>query len=151
LASIILTYGVNTFYMIIMMNYFDTIPPSLEESAKIDGANDFVILFRIMLPLALPIIATVFLFFAVDRWNEWFNAMLFIRDGKKWPLQLVLRDIVMSSIDTLKTTSYELRRTVFPDGVKMASIVVTMAPIMLIYPFLQKYFMKGILIGAIKS
>jgi putative aldouronate transport system permease protein len=151
LASIILTYGVNTFYMIIMMNYFGTIPPSLEESAKIDGANDFVILFRIMLPLALPIIATVFLFFAVDRWNEWFNAMLFIRDGKKWPLQLVLRDIVMSSIDTLKTTSYELRRTVFPDGVKMASIVVTMAPIMLIYPFLQKYFMKGILIGAIKS
>jgi len=151
LASVVLTYGVNTFYMIIMMNYFNTIPASLEESARIDGANEFVILFRIMLPLALPIIATVFLFFAVDRWNEWFSAMLFLRDGKKWPLQLVLRNIVMSTIDDLGSSYASLRQTVFPAGVKMASIVVTMAPIMLIYPFLQKYFMKGILIGAIKS
>ena len=151
LASIIFTYGVNTFYMIIMLNYFDTIPASLEESAKLDGANDFVILFKIILPLSSPIIATVILFYAVDRWNEWYNSMLFLRDGKKWPLQLILRDIVMSSIDKLGDSYASLRRTVFPSGVKMASIVVTMAPIMLVYPFLQKYFMKGILIGAIKS
>jgi putative aldouronate transport system permease protein len=150
-ASVILVYGANTFYMLLMRSYFATIPAALEESAKLDGANDLVILLRIMLPLSLPILATVILFFSVDRWNEWFNAMLFIRDGNKWPLQLVLRSIVVSTIDDLGSRNVTVERTVFADGVKMAAVIITMAPIMLIYPFLQKYFMKGILIGSVKS
>lgn len=151
LAAVILPYGVNTFYMLVMSNYFRSIPASIEESAKIDGANEIIILFKIILPISMPIIATFILFFSVDRWNEWFNAMLFIRSGKRWPLQMVLRSIILTTIDDLGGQYASLRRTVFPSGVRMAAIVVTMVPIMLVYPFLQKYFMKGILVGAIKS
>jgi len=151
LASVILVYGANTFYLLLMRSYFLEIPAALEESAKIDGANDLVILLRIMLPLALPIVATVTLFFSVDRWNEWFNAMLFLREGEKWPLQLVLRSIVMSTIDDIGSRNVSIRKTVFEDGVKMAAVFITMAPIMFTYPFLQKYFIKGILIGSVKS
>ena len=151
LASVILVYGANTFYLLLMRSYFLEIPAALEESAKIDGANDLVILLRIMLPLALPIVATVTLFFSVDSWNEWFNAMLFLREGEKWPLQLVLRSIVMSTIDDIGSRNVSIRKTVFEDGVKMAAVFITMAPIMFTYPFLQKYFIKGILIGSVKS
>ena len=151
LMSIILVYGANTFYMLIMKNYFETIPDSIEESARMDGANDFIILYRIMLPLSLPIIATFLLFFAVDRWNEWFNALLFLRDGSKWPLQLVLREIVNNTYSELTQGTTHLYRNIFSNGIKMAAIVVTMTPIMIVYPFVQKYFMKGILIGAVKS
>ena len=151
LASVILVSGANTFYLLLMRTYFAEIPAALEESAKIDGANDLVILVRIMLPLALPIVATVTLFFSVDRWNEWFNAMLFLREGQKWPLQLVLRSIVMSTIDDIGSRNVSIRKTVFEDGVKMAAVFITMAPIMFTYPFLQKYFMKGVLAGSIKS
>ncbi|MFD0713589.1 carbohydrate ABC transporter permease [Paenibacillus sp. GCM10027626] len=151
LAAVILVYGANTFYLLLMRSYFMEIPSALEESAKIDGANDLVILLRIMLPLSLPIVATITLFFSVDRWNEWFNAMLFLREGEKWPLQLVLRSIVMSTIDDIGSRNVSIRKTVFEDGVKMAAVFITMAPIMFTYPFLQKYFMKGIMVGSVKS
>lgn len=151
LASIVLIYGINTFYMLVMRSYFESIPESIEESAKIDGANDIVILFKIILPLSMPILATFTLFYTVDRWNEWYNALIFITDGDKWPLQMVLRSIIVSTIDGLDNGSSHLRRTVFPNGVKMAAIVITMAPILLVYPFLQKYFVKGMLVGAVKS
>ncbi|MDI4645020.1 carbohydrate ABC transporter permease [Cohnella hashimotonis] len=151
LASVILVYGANTFYLLLMRSYFAEIPSALEESAKIDGANDLVILLRIMLPLSMPIVATVTLFFSVDRWNEWFNAMLFLREGDKWPLQLVLRSIVMSTIDDIGSRNVSIRKTVFEDGVKMAAVFITMAPIMFTYPFLQKYFLKGMLVGSVKS
>lgn len=151
LAAVILVYGANTFYLLLMRSYFMSIPAALEESAKIDGANDIVILLKIMLPLALPIVATVTLFFSVDRWNEWFNAMLFVREGSKWPLQLVLRSIVMSTIDDIGSRNVSIQKNVFNDGVKMAAIFITMAPIMIVYPFLQKYFMKGIMVGSVKS
>jgi len=151
LAAVILVYGANTFYLLLMRSYFHEIPAALEESAKLDGANDIVILVRIMLPLAMPIVATIILFFSVDRWNEWFNAMLFVREGDKWPLQLVLRNIVMSTINDIGSRNVSVKKTIFEDGVKMAAVFVTMAPIMLTYPFLQKYFLKGILIGSVKS
>ena len=149
--SVILAYGVNTFYMIIMRTYFTTIPDSMIESAKLDGAGEWRILFRIVLPLSMPIIATIILFFSVDRWNEWFNAMIFIRRSHIVPLQLVLRNIVISSqvAPTLSISGpYEIR---FADGMRMATIIVTMLPIMCFFPFLQKYFVKGIMIGAIKA
>lgn len=151
LMAIILVSGANTFYMLLIRSYFQSISPAVEESAKIDGANDIVILIRIMLPLALPIMATIILFFSVDRWNEWFNAMLFVRDGDKWPLQLVLRSMISTVTVDMSGAGIMIDRNIFSDGVKMAAIFITMAPIMILYPFLQKYFMKGIMIGSEKS
>ena len=157
LLSVVLVYGVNTFYMLIIKNYFESIPESIEESAKIDGANEFYILFKIMIPLSMPIIATFLLFFLVDRWNEWYSALLFIRSSSKWPLQLVLREVInntgseISNALKANRASDTLLNKVFSQGIKMAAIVITMAPIMLVYPFVQKYFIKGILIGSVKS
>ena len=150
--SVILAYGVNTFYMIIMRTYFTTIPDSLLESAKLDGAGEWRILFKIVLPLSMPILATIILFYSVDRWNEWFNAMIFIRRNHIVPLQLVLRNIVIDSrIVDIVPMSGEVFEVRFADGMKMATIIVAMLPIMCFFPFLQKYFVKGIMIGAIKA
>ncbi len=153
IAVMILPMAVNTFYLIVIMNYFYSLPVSLEESAKIEGANELTIFFKIILPLSMPILATFALFYAVDRWNDWFTGLLFIKTAEKRPLQLVLRTIV-SNIDSIKTQTMVnsgLFNHVFTDGVKMASVIITMLPVMIIYPFLQKYFIKGIMIGAIKS
>ena len=154
--SVILVSGINTFYLIIMRNYFMSLPEALIESAKIDGASEWTILFHIILPLSAPILATITLFYAVDRWNEWFNAMVFIRDMNMTPLQLVLRSIVIdaqmidsSALGGSSAASDSVVR--FAQGMKMAAVVVTMAPIMVVYPFLQKYFVKGVLVGAIKA
>jgi len=149
--SVLLAYGVNTFYFVIMRTYFTTLPESLVESAKIDGAGEWRILFRIILPLAKPILATVLLFYAVDRWNEWFNAMIFLRRPDMIPLQLVLRNIVMDSLfaDTMAVAGPNIPR--FTEGIQMATIVVTMVPVMCFFPFMQKYFVKGIMIGAVKA
>lgn len=153
--SVILPSAVNTFYMVIMRNYFLSLPPALEEAARIDGAGEFTVLFRVYLPLAAPILATVALFYAVDRWNEWFNAMIFIRNSELTPLQLILRSIVIESqmaTDAAKISMGAAQaQAQFALGVKMAAVFVSMVPIMLVYPFLQKYFVKGVLIGAIKA
>lgn len=152
LAAMILPYGMNAFNMLICRNFFRSLPSSLEESAKIDGANEIRILWSIIIPLSRPVLATVFLFFTVDRWNEWWNGLLFIRSQNLRPLQLVLRSII-STINSgdAQGVPMAIRSVVFSDGVKMASVFVTMLPVMILYPFLQKYFMKGLLIGAIKS
>jgi len=150
LWSVILVYGANTFYLIITRNYFESIPDSIAESARIDGANDITILFKIMIPLAKPIVATIFLFYAVDRWNEWFNAMLYIKDGKLMPLQLILRNIVANALSNV-TSDSSMQPKTFSDNIKMACIVVTMLPVMILYPFVQKYFVQGIMVGAVKS
>jgi len=149
--SVILAYGVNTFYFIIMRTYLTTLPESLFESAKIDGAGEWRILLQIVLPLSKPILATVLLFYSVDRWNEWFNAMIFIRRNDLIPLQLVLRNIVIdnSIVDTLSIAGPRIPS--FTDGIQMATIVITIIPVMCFFPFLQKYFAKGIMLGAIKA
>jgi putative aldouronate transport system permease protein len=151
LWSVILAYGVNTFYFIIMRTYLTTLPESLIESARIDGAGEWRILFQIILPLAKPILATVLLFYAVDRWNEWFNSMIFLRRNDLIPLQLVLRNIVMDTVivDSLSIAGPRIPR--FTEGIQNATIMVTMLPIMCVFPFLQKYFVKGIMVGSIKA
>jgi len=154
LAAIILPAGVNTFYMLIMRNFFQNIPDSLIESAKLDGANDILIFIRIILPVSLPILATIILFTSVNYWNEWFRAMLFLNDKNKWPLQLALRDILSSYKFNQSLSGVEMglvERDIYFDGIKMAAVVVTMAPIMCFYPFVQKFFVKGIMIGALKG
>ena len=150
--SVILTGGINTFYMLLVYNFFATLPESLIESARLDGAEDWTILFKVVLPLSLPILATMTLFYTVDKWNEWFNAMVFIRRGSIQPLQVILRSIVMDSASQGQlTTNVAMIDRAFTSGIKMAAVIVTMLPIMCFYPFLQKHFAKGILAGAIKA
>jgi putative aldouronate transport system permease protein len=150
--SVIFTSGINTFYMLLIYNFFQTLPESLVESAKLDGASDWTILFKIIIPLSMPIVATMTLFYTVDKWNEWFNAMIFIRNSSIQPLQLVLRSIVLDSVTGSQTaTTITLLERPFPIGIKMAAVMLTMLPIMCIYPFLQKHFAKGMMIGAIKA
>jgi putative aldouronate transport system permease protein len=149
--AVILANVINSFYMIIMRSYFLTIPEALIESAKLDGAGEWFILFKIILPLSMPIIATMILFYSVDRWNEWYNAMIFIRKSTLVPLQLILRSIVLESrLADNMTVSGDVRID-FADGLKMACVLVVMLPVMCVFPFLQRYFVKGILIGAIKA
>lgn len=150
--SVILASGMNTFYMILMYNYFQSLPDSLIESAQLDGAGEWTILFKIVLPLSMPIITTVLLFYSVDKWNEWFNAMVFIRSADIQPLQNVLRSMIVDSQAMGEASALvSIEDRPFTSGIKMAAVVVTMVPIMCIYPFLQKHFAAGVMVGAIKA
>ena len=148
-VSLIVPISISAFNMIILKNFFQNIPEGLEESAKIDGSNDFGILFRIVLPLSLPAIATISLFYAVTYWNTYLNAILYIDDRFKWPIQVWLRQIVVLASGLDGSTNDDVPP---PDqAVKMAVIIVATIPIMLVYPFLQKHFAKGALLGSIKG
>ena len=148
--AIILYCGVSTYHLIIMRSSFQQSPADLEEAAKIDGANDITIFFRVMLPLQSAIIATFTLFTAVGYWNEWFWSMLLINSARKMTLQTVLRAIVAESAAYSDIASGDTDVNVFTSGIKMAAVVMTTLPIMFFYPFLQKHFVKGVLVGAIK-
>lgn len=151
--SVVFAGGMNTFYMIITKNFIESLPESLIESAHLDGANEWTILFRIVMPLSKPILATIVLFYAVDRWNEWYNSMIFLTTPTKFTLQLVLRNIVINSeMQGAAASSGAVTTTAtFTMGVKMCAVIMTMLPIMCVYPFLQKHFAKGIMVGAIKA
>lgn len=151
LWSCVFATGINTFYMILMMNYFSSIPAGLIESARIEGAGEWRILFQIVLPLSLPILATVGLYYLSDRWNEWYNPMIFINSTSKTVLQLVLRNIVNDTKQAEDFVSESMKELPFTSGVKMAAVVMTMLPAMCVFPFLQKYFIKGMKVGAIKG
>lgn len=152
LWALLLPTAISTYNMIIMRTNFAAIPESLEESAKIDGANDILILFRIILPLSLPTVAVMVLFYGVAHWNSWFNALLYIRTRTKYPLQLVLREILIQNTTNAMsgsagtTDSYHIG-----ESIKYATIVVATVPILLVYPFIQKYFVTGVMIGAVKG
>lgn len=155
LLSVVFASTISTFYMIIMRNFFSGLPSELIESAKLDGAKEWRILWSIILPLSAPIMATITLFYTVDRWNEWYNAMIFLQKGNLQTLQLVLRSIVLESrIDNMVVSSggsilYDKQN--FTMGLKTAAIMITMLPVMLVFPFLQKHFVKGVLVGAVKA
>ena len=150
--AIIFAQGMNTFNMILIYNYFCSLPEALIESANLDGADEWTILWKIVLPLSKPILATVVLFVAVQLWNEYFQSMIFLRSNNWQSLQQVLRSIVMDSqvVDD-STIMSDIGEQNFTNGIKMAAVMATMIPIMCVYPFLQKYFTKGIMIGAIKA
>lgn len=150
--SMILPSGVSIMYMTVIRQNFESLPAELEESARIDGANDLTILFHILLPLSVPILVTFALYYGVERWNEWYNGMLFIRSFEKRPLQLVLRGIIQTTGQAMVTNELEQYNiTPFSEGIKMACVVVTMTPIILVYPFIQKYFVSGMTVGAVKG
>jgi len=151
----IIPHAINTFYLILLKNFFRELPPSIEESAKIDGANDIYILYKIVLPMSAPVIATVSLFYSVDKWNEYYTALLFISNRKLYPLQLVLREIIMNFTQLMASSIgaaiVDSQKTIYSQSLQMAVIVVATVPILLVYPFLQKHFTKGIMLGAVKE
>ena len=151
LAALIIPVSINVFNMIILKTFFQNLPYGLEESAKIDGANDFGILFRIIIPCSLPAIATISLFYAVTYWNTYMHAILYLSDAGKWPVQVLLRQIVVLATG-MNYDSAEFTDIPPPSqSVKMAVIVVATVPVLLVYPFLQKHFAKGALLGSIKE
>lgn len=152
LWALIIPKCIATYNMIIMRTAFQGVPDSIEESAHLDGANDFTILFRMFWPLTLPTMAVMILFYAVDHWNAWFNAMVFIQTRAKYPLQLILREILISSDTSQMTTTVgSLDTGIVGETIKYSTIIVATIPVLAIYPFLQRYFVKGIMIGAVKG
>lgn len=152
LLALILPGAISTYNMIIMRTNFAAIPKSLEESAYLDGANEIVMLFRIIMPLSLPIIAVMVLFYGVGHWNAWFNAMLYMRSRSKYPLQLILREILLiNSTDSMAGNAGAADKYMIGESIKYATTIVATLPILFVYPFIQKYFVKGMMVGAVKG
>jgi putative aldouronate transport system permease protein len=143
---------ISAFLLIVARTFFQSIPESLDESAKIDGANDIMILFKIIMPLSKPIIAVLALFYAVGHWNSYFSAMIYLPDASLQPLQLYLVKILIQNQDKLSEgLTDELDRALFTLQLKYSIIIVAVLPILLVYPFLQKYFAKGVMLGSLKE
>jgi putative aldouronate transport system permease protein len=150
--ALIFPTAINVFNLIIMRTAFQAVPVAMEETARVDGANDFTILFRIVLPLSLPVVAVMVLFYGVYHWNSWFPAMLYLQERELYPLQLVLREIlILNDTDSMLAESGGVDAAPIGETIKYATIIVATAPILGLYPFLQKYFVKGVMIGAVKG
>lgn len=148
----ILPSMVNAFNLIIMRNFFIQIPDSLEESAKLDGANDLRVFWSIYLPLSTASIATITLFYAVYHWNMWFDAMLYMNKKEMWTMQYTLRQLIDSAtVADIATVGSSMENIPPAETVRMSTIVIATVPILCVYPFLQKYFVKGMLVGSVKG
>lgn len=147
--ALIIPTAVSTYNLLIMITGFKSIPAALEESAKIDGASEWRILFRIIIPLAKPTIMVIMLYYAVGHWNSWFNAMIYIRDTYKMPLQIFLRNILTRN--QLGAMAGDMDIEDVGTTIKYATIIVSTVPILCIYPFIQKHFVQGVMIGAVKE
>ncbi|THF76723.1 carbohydrate ABC transporter permease [Cohnella fermenti] len=142
---------IDTFLLIIMLNYFRGLPVEIEEAAKVEGANNFRIFRSVVIPLSMPVIATLIIFYAVGYWNSFFDALLYMQSTDKYTLQLKLY-IVLNALDSYSTSQVEsYSNQIIPENLKAATVLVATVPILIVYPFLQKYFIKGVTIGAIKG
>jgi putative aldouronate transport system permease protein len=146
--AIFLTGAIAPFHLIVLRSFFQHIPAELEESARIDGCGELLLFWRIILPLSMPAIATFTLFYAVQNWNSYFNAVLYLNDSDKWPLQVFLRQMMNEANDSMENMAATFQ---YSPAVKMAAIVLTAAPLLVVYPFLQKYFNQGMLLGSVKG
>jgi putative aldouronate transport system permease protein len=153
LLALTLPYAVSPFWMFLMRNFFKGIPESVMESARIDGATDVLILFRIVLPLSLPSMATVGLFYGLMYWNDWYLALMFIEREGLFPLQFLLRSLVSNLMNVAASLNprMSVAQEVPAYSVRMSTAIITIGPIVLLYPFVQKYFVKGLTVGAIKG
>ncbi|TDF93312.1 carbohydrate ABC transporter permease [Paenibacillus piri] len=150
--TIIFAFAVFTFYVFLMKTFFQGIPDELEESAKVDGANDWQVLTRIYLPLSLPSLASIGLFCAVGRWNGYFWAMVILRDEHKIPLQVLLRKLIVEmKLTEEMMNAADIAQGFSQETIIYATIIVSIIPILLVYPFIQKYFVKGMMLGAVKE
>jgi putative aldouronate transport system permease protein len=150
--ALIVPNAISTWNLLVLKTAFEAVPVSLEEAARMDGANDFTILLRIIIPLSLPALAVITLFYAVAHWNAYFQALIYLRNRDLFPLQLILREILIAnSMDSMTTGVSSGDVEPIGDTIKYATIVVATLPILLLYPFLQRYFIKGVLVGAVKE
>ncbi len=150
--ALVLPGAISAYNITIMRNFLMAMPESLEESARIDGANDLTILYRIIFPLSMPIIATISLWTAVGHWNAWFDSMIYITDNKKQVLQVVLRRIVLEGSNQMVSMyGEEVSTKQTSETIKAAVTMVTALPILCVYPFIQKYFVKGVMVGSLKG
>ena len=152
--AVLLPGAISVWNLLIMKTFFEGIPASMEESAVIDGAGDWNVYLRIILPLSKPVIAVMILFYGVGHWNSWFYPMVFLRDREKFPLQLFLREVLMlnASSGAAKVSAEKMmEESYFKELVQYCTIVAATVPILCVYPFLQKYFVQGVMIGAIKG
>lgn len=148
--ALVLPPAMSAYTVVIVRNFFESIPDELEDSAKIDGSNDITTLFRIMVPLAKPCLATVSLWSIVFHWNAWFDCMLYIQKEKNYVLQMLLRKILIDG-QIQDISLINGANVVNTETMKMATLVVSVIPIIAIYPFLQKYFTKGVMVGSVKG
>ena len=149
--ALILPLAINPFYLIVVKSFFQELPEALEEAARIDGCNELNVFLRIVLPLSKPIIATFSLFYAVGIWNDYMSPLLYIDDSHKWTLQMIVRQLTAANADSANVLQ-QLETVTFPEqGLKFAVVVVATLPILFFYPFLQKHFAKGVLIGSVKE
>lgn len=155
--ALILPGAINITNFLIMRTFFQNIPKELEESANLDGANDFIIFIKIILPLSKPVIATIGLYYAVGHWNSWFSAMIYFKDANKYPLQMILRELVINT-ESLRDAAASGDFNTAADivninvkGIKYATLFVSMVPMIAVYPFIQKYFIKGVMVGSLKE
>ncbi|MCS7463231.1 carbohydrate ABC transporter permease [Paenibacillus doosanensis] len=155
LWSLILPVLTGAWYVFLMKNFYQEMPAELEEAAKIDGCSDIGVFFRIMLPLSVPALAAFGLFFAVGYWNTYFNAILYINDDALRPMQVILQMLLIQASTQMADPSVaamiQSEQTVPPEVIKMAAVVVSSVPIVIVYPFLQKYFVKGMMVGSVKG
>jgi putative aldouronate transport system permease protein len=154
LPILILPSLISVYNLLIIKSYFESIPDSLEESAKLDGASNTTILFKIILPLSLPVFATIALFYAVGYWNNYFTAMIYITNPSLKPMQLYLKEMLYAASDVflqINNKNIDANMNSTPEAIQAASIITATVPIVIVYPFLQKYFVKGVLIGSVKE
>ena len=152
LWALILPGAISVYNCIICRTAIEGVPESLKESAYIDGANDIIIVFRIILPLIMPTIAVLLLYYGVGHWNAWFNASIYLQDNEKLPIQNVMRSILIANSNILNAAAAENDQVnEFAESIKYATIILTTVPVLCIYPFLQKYFVKGVMVGAVKG
>lgn len=152
--ALILPSFASVFYIIVFKNVIDQLPKDLMDAAEMDGAGEFSILFRVILPMVLPMTAAFTIFSAVGYWNEWFNVLLYIRDSSMWTLQYQLRDILVNhnlTFDPDQATLVRSFEPIHPANIKMAALMITILPIIIVYPLVQKYFIHGQLVGAVKG
>lgn len=149
---LILPGMLSTYNMILMKSFFQSMPRELEESAYVDGANDLVVLLRIVLPLSKAMLATIALFYAVGRWNGFMDAILYINDESLYTIQVRLRQLIQASqVSTMLEDVPEMKSNLIAETVKASCLVFSMIPVMIVYPWLQKYFVKGVMIGSVKG
>jgi putative aldouronate transport system permease protein len=149
--AILIPGAVWSFYIMIMKTFFQQIPAEIEEAANIDGCNPFQTLVRIIVPLSVTSLVTIGLFYAVIQWNSFFPAMIYLKDRARFPMQIMLRNVVIQSDTDTMITDVLSEREAASESVKYATIMVATIPIMLVYPFIQKYFVKGVMIGSVKG
>lgn len=148
--AIILPGGINIYNLLVMKSFFEGLPDELKEAARLDGANEFQVLWYVVLPLSKPILLTIGLFYAVGHWNEFFNAILYLNDAKLQPLPILLRNILLAA-NMNEYVEYDAFSSASVQAIKAAGVFITMLPMVLIYPWIQKYFTKGTLLGGIKQ